>query len=547
VSAGGDLTVDWVFKARGPLDLERDRAITIEREELHEIVRLTTQTAVSNYVAVLSSRQTGKTTLLYHARAALTAAGFAVVLMDLSVLRNQDESACYGFVSTQIRNALRSRGEGEWPDERPTVKGPVDFLRFLGDSAERTPTPRIVIMLDEVGALLPEVSDSFFNTIRAVFNNAKGTEPIFRKYLFLFCGAVDLYHLTFGLNSPLNICEKVYLSDFSREDVHRLVSNFERTKVKISNGFADRIYEQTKGHPYLTQRICVILERQSLPVLTPANVDDAVGLMLQGDDNLSHIIRQLERVLEAKRLLRKIVQQKSQIRFSRNNPIISQLEMIGVIREGLYCQMRNPTYEQVLKPYLRLTTELEPEQRGLVGAIRHWLRPATEIEPEPPSLGDELREITGEELTLEEEMRCFKTGSPACPKNPVLDPNQVFIGMPFCPEFADSYKYGIIPAMEAVGLHPWRAADAISNIDVMCKVCEGIQSSRYAVINISDWNPNVLFELGLAYGLSKVTVIVKDKRSQVPTDLAGMEYIEYASSDELREKLIKFFHWKMHQ
>jgi len=57
----------------------------------------------------------------------------------------------------------------------------------------------------------------------------------------------------------------------------------------------------------------------------------------------------------------------------------------------------------------------------------------------------------------------------------------------------------------------------------------------------------VLFELGLAYGRSKVTVIVKDKRSEVPTDLAGMEYIEYASSDELREKLIKFFRWKMSQ
>jgi len=541
------LTTDWVFKARGPLDLERDRAITVEREELGEIVRLATQTTVSNYVAVLSSRQTGKTTLLYHARADLVGAGFAVVLIDLSVLRNQDEAACYGFVSTQIRNALRSRGEKGWPDDRPTVKGPVDFLNFLRESAERASTPRIVVMLDEVGALLPEVSDSFFNTIRSVFNSAKGTEPIFRKYLFLFCGAVDLYYLTFGMNSPLNICEKVYLSDFSREGVHRLASNFERTGSKIGDDFADRIYEQARGHPYLTQRICVILERQSLPVLTRANVDDAVELMLQGDDNLSHIIRQLERELEAKRLLREIIQQGRQVRFSRNNPLISQLEMIGVIREGIYCQVRNPIYEQVLEPYLRLTTEPEPERRGVVGTIRHWFRPTALGESELPSLEGEPPEATSEEFTLEEEMRCFKTGSPVCPKNPVLDPNQVFIGMPFRPEFTDSYKYGIIPALEAVGLYPWRAEDAISNIDVMCKVCEGIQSSRYSIINISDWNPNVLFELGLAYGRSKVTVIVKDKRSEVPTDLAGMEYIEYASSDELREKLIKFFRWKMSQ
>lgn len=547
MSGGGDLTVDWIFKARGPLDPERDRAITVERGELREIVRLATQTTISNYVAILSSRQTGKTTLLYHARADLVAAGFAVVFIDLSVLRNQDEAACYGFVSTQIHNALRSREGDEGPDERPVVKGAVDFLNFLRDSAERAPTPRIVVMLDEVGALPPEVSDSFFNAIRAVFNSAKGTEPVFRKYLFIFCGAVDLYLLTFGLNSPLNICEKIYLSDFSREDVHRLVSNFEHTGAKIRDGFADRIYEQARGHPYLTQRICVILERQSLPTLTAAHVDDAVEMMLQGDDNLSHIIRLLELDLDAKRLLREIIQQGRQIRFSRNNPIISQLEMIGTVRENTYCQVRNRIYEQVLEPYLRLTTEPVSERRGVMGAIRHWLRPTGMVELEPPSLEGTLPAIAGQELTLEEEMRCFKTGSPTCPKNPVLDPNQVFIGMPFRPEFADSYKYGIVPALEAVGLYPWRASDAISNIDIMCKVCEGIQSSRYTVINISDWNPNVLFELGLAYGLSKVTVIVKDKRSQVPTDLAGMEYIEYASSDELREKLIKFFRWKMSQ
>ncbi|MBC7250303.1 MAG: AAA-like domain-containing protein [Anaerolineae bacterium] len=542
----GDVAVDWIFKARGPLDPERDKAITIEREEVREIVRLSQQTTVSNYIAVLSSRQTGKTTLLYHARADLVAAGFAVVLIDLSVLRNQDEAACYGFVSTQIHNALRSRGDCTLPEERPIIKGPVDFLHFLSDSATRTPTPRIVVMLDEVGALLPEVSDSFFNTIRAVFNSAKGTEPIFRKYMFIFCGAVDLYLLTFGMNSPLNICEKIYLSDFSREDVHQLVRNFERTGVKLSDGFADRVYEQARGHPYLTQRICVILERQALPVLTAAHVDDAVELMIQGDDNLSHIIRQLERDPEAKRLLRDIIQQGRQVRFSRNNPLISELEMIGVIREGPYCQIRNPIYEQMLEPYLRLTKEPEPERRGVMGTIRHWLRPPEEeLGILPPESAP--RPAVGEEITLEEEMRCFKTGSPVCPKNPVLDPNQVFIGMPFRPEFGDSYKYGIVPALEAVGLYPWRASDAISNIDIMCKVCEGIQSSRYAVINISDWNPNVLFELGLAYGLSKITVIVKDKRSEVPTDLAGMEYIEYASSDELREKLIKFFRWKMSQ
>jgi len=113
--------------------------------------------------------------------------------------------------------------------------------------------------------------------------------------------------------------------------------------------------------------------------------------------------------------------------------------------------------------------------------------------------------------------------------------------MPFRPEFEDIYKYGIIPALKAAGLKAWKADESIKNIDVMCKICEGIQSSRYAIINISGWNPNVLFELGLAYGLGKETVLIKGHEEKVPADLRGMEYIEYRNSDELRKKLIKFF------
>jgi hypothetical protein len=136
---------------------------------------------------------------------------------------------------------------------------------------------------------------------------------------------------------------------------------------------------------------------------------------------------------------------------------------------------------------------------------------------------------------------CFKVGVAGCPKQVQLDSQQVFVGMPFRAEFEDAYEYGIRRPLEEMGLKVLRVDQEPKNIDLMCKICEGLQSSRYAVLNISGWNANVLFELGLAYGLGRETLIIKDRESQVPTDLKGIEYFEYGHSGELREKLLQFF------
>lgn len=134
---------------------------------------------------------------------------------------------------------------------------------------------------------------------------------------------------------------------------------------------------------------------------------------------------------------------------------------------------------------------------------------------------------------------CFKTGV-SCSKDVMPNPDQVFIAMPFRKKFEDIYKHGIVPVLEKYGLKPWKADQEPSNIDIMCKICEHLQESRYAIVNITGWNANVLLELGLAYGLGKTVVLIKDRESTVPVDLKGMEYLEYESSEDLRIGLESF-------
>ncbi|MCH4239145.1 MAG: nucleoside 2-deoxyribosyltransferase [Oscillospiraceae bacterium] len=133
--------------------------------------------------------------------------------------------------------------------------------------------------------------------------------------------------------------------------------------------------------------------------------------------------------------------------------------------------------------------------------------------------------------------RCFKLGLNKCPLNPSLNNKKVFIAMPFDDSYLDSYIYGVVPALETNWLAPFKADNEISNKDIMCKICNEIQSSKLAIVNISGLNPNVMLELGLAYGIGKPVIIIKNKATTTISDLGNIEYIEYAHAVELRQKL----------
>ena len=137
--------------------------------------------------------------------------------------------------------------------------------------------------------------------------------------------------------------------------------------------------------------------------------------------------------------------------------------------------------------------------------------------------------------------RCFLTGLPHCPWKIQEHDKTVFVGMPFIDKgelvFNNVYQQGIKPAVRQLDLKVWRADENMSNVVIMCKICQGIQKSRYAIIDISDWNSNVLFEFGLVCGLGKRAVLIKNKMSSVPTDLRGLEYISY--EDDLEQLKIK--------
>lgn len=157
--------------------------------------------------------------------------------------------------------------------------------------------------------------------------------------------------------------------------------------------------------------------------------------------------------------------------------------------------------------------------------------------PFPPSTSAFVPQIVHEK-SITQMKRCFKTGVKHCPKEIRFFPKRIVVAMPFQSEFQDTYKYAIKPAFKDADFETWKADEQLSNIDVMCKICQAIQESGYLLADITTWNTNVVFELGLAYGLGRNVILIKKKKAEVPVNLKGIEYIEYGTIDELKRNLL---------
>ncbi len=141
---------------------------------------------------------------------------------------------------------------------------------------------------------------------------------------------------------------------------------------------------------------------------------------------------------------------------------------------------------------------------------------------------EEERRLVDEKNTPTHQMRkCFKIGVEQCPKRPILNIRQVFIAMPFCKEFEDVYQFGIVETLNSLGYKYIRADKELSSHDIMCKICQQMQSSNLIIADISDHNPNVMLEMGMAFGLGKSVIVIKDKKTAIISDISGLEYIEY--------------------
>lgn len=85
------------------------------------------------------------------------------------------------------------------------------------------------------------------------------------------------------------------------------------------------------------------------------------------------------------------------------------------------------------------------------------------------------------------------------------------------------------------------ADEKITNMHILQKIISYIKASDFSLFDISGWNPNVTLELGIALAISDKWYICfnpeKTPVAEVPSDIKGIDRIQYTSFSELNEKL----------
>src|SRR5262249_55213169 len=140
---------------------------------------------------------------------------------------------------------------------------------------ERAESPtRLALFFDEIEGLLEHhFSDAFLMTLRNLFNQR---EKYPGTLVVAAAGAVDSVSLVKDPEiSPFNAADDLLLDDFSSEEARQLTAHLTDLGVPVAEEAHACIFAWTRGQPYLTQRVCAVLEdRVASGVILGVSSDD---------------------------------------------------------------------------------------------------------------------------------------------------------------------------------------------------------------------------------------------------------------------------------
>jgi hypothetical protein len=110
-------------------------------------------------------------------------------------------------------------------------------------------------------------------------------------------------------------------------------------------------------------------------------------------------------------------------------------------------------------------------------------------------------------------------------------PNKVFVIMPFKPEFDKVYE-NIVKATKAVGLVCTRVDKEIFSGGIMDQVMDLMARAGVVIAELTEQNPNVYYELGLAHAWKKRVVMVTQEVKRLPFDLKHLRTLVYDPNDQ---------------
>ncbi len=341
---------DYSFQAGGPLSAHSPVYIMREADE-----KAAASLRRMEYISLIEPREHGKTTLIGRLKARFSPQGYTFALRDLMAARSSAHSLEKWYSSL-----------GKWllyqmnfiPIAlRPSL--PIDsasWEEFLAEIAEKAVSAdqRVVIALDEIGAIPEAWATDFFSILRSIYTSRQSLS-FWQHLTFIIAGAFDPKDLIRDTAiSNFNVDQRIILSDFTLSQVKQLVSHL-ALPDELCEEVAQRIHHWTDGQPYLTQRLCLSLaEQEPLAQATTAihAVDNAVQRFFMEDTHHLERVKNLSAEPDLLAYTQSILHG-HQIRFSAgvNSKHFRLAHIIGVIKpnsQGM-CQIRNRIYERAIE------------------------------------------------------------------------------------------------------------------------------------------------------------------------------------------------------
>jgi len=142
---------------------------------------------------------------------------------------------------------------------------------------------------------------------------------------------------------------------------------------------------------------------------------------------------------------------------------------------------------------------------------------------------------------LDKEKRIVKVNPIFHGRNFLKDDNLCFVLMPFEEPYTEIYEKLIKPIVEKEGLTCKKADDIFSTQSVIEDIWENINKASLIIAEISDNNPNVMYELGICHSIGKNVMMITQNPKNIPFNFRHLRIYPYQNditkADELKANI----------
>jgi hypothetical protein len=115
-----------------------------------------------------------------------------------------------------------------------------------------------------------------------------------------------------------------------------------------------------------------------------------------------------------------------------------------------------------------------------------------------------------------------------------------FVLIPSSGEFEDTFQFGIVEAANRHGYLCERLDAEIMSGSLLQQIIRRIASADLVIVDLSQANPNIYYELGIVHSLGVPTILLLRKSERIPFDIRDQHLIIYESISSLRATLSSF-------